>query len=255
MQKFKWILFISFLTILSIMVGITLFWMLALPNNKALIWVARQWVKGVLSIGKILWNISYQIEGLEHIHRDETVIIASKHQSMWETFILFLHIPKATIILKRELTWIPIFGWWLARLDVLAINRKAGIESLHKILAQAEKLKNIRGYKLIIYPEGTRSLVGAPTKLKGGIFAIYQALQVPIIPVALNSGCFFPKRGKISAGIIKISIQPPLKVGLPKDEMMMELKKILHNESLKLIENYNQSSLGDKFCKIARKPD
>ncbi|MCH9851925.1 MAG: 1-acyl-sn-glycerol-3-phosphate acyltransferase [Alphaproteobacteria bacterium] len=211
------------------------YWMILLPAKKPLIWVSRQWLKGFLLLVRLIWNIRYQLKDIHYVPKNEAVIIASKHQSLLETFIFFLHIPNFSFILKRELLWIPLWGWWLARTGrTIAIDRSSGIKALHKMLNLTEIFKQ-KKQAIIIYPEGTRGLPQQQLPLKGGVGAIYQKLQIPIVPVALNSGCFFPKKGKIKSGIATIQFLPPIQAGIAKKEIMAQLADILHQESLKLL--------------------
>ena len=215
--------------------SLVFYWMIVIPAKKPLIWVSQQWIKGFLLLTRLVWNIRYQLKDAHHIPKNEAVIIASKHQSLLETFILFHHIPNFSFILKRELLWIPIWGWWLARLGrTISIDRSSGVKALSKMLDITEEFKQ-KNRAIIIYPEGTRGLPQQQLPLKGGVGAIYQKLQIPIVPVALNSGLFFPKKGKIKSGIVTIQFLPPIKAGLPKKEMMVDLADILHQASLELL--------------------
>ena len=165
---------------------------------------------------------------------------------MWETFLLSHCVKDSMVVLKRELLWIPIWGWWLARFGVIAIDRKAGSKSLKKLIVQSRKAAS-DGRRIIIYPEGTRTKIGEQGHLKNGVAVIYEATQLPIIPVALNSGYYFPKKGKKRAGTIQIAFQPPIQAGLGRNEMMKRLTKILHEQSEKLIPNLLI------FCHLSRK--
>ncbi|MCH9844239.1 MAG: 1-acyl-sn-glycerol-3-phosphate acyltransferase [Alphaproteobacteria bacterium] len=221
--------------IMTLGFSLVFYWMILLPGKKHLIWVSQQWIKGFFLLMRLVWNIRYQLQDIHHVPKNEAVIIASKHQSLIETFVFFNHIPEFSFILKRELLWIPIWGWWLGRTGrTIAIDRSSGVKALNKMLLMTEQFKQ-KKQAIIIYPEGTRGLPEQQLPLKGGAGAIYQKLQIPIVPVALNTGCFFPKKGKINSGIATIQFLPPIKAGLPKKEMMAQLADILHQESLKLL--------------------
>ncbi len=227
---------------MTIVLCFVFYWMILIPFFKRhLIWVCHQWLTMFFFLVKVIWGIRYQIKGLDNLPQTGAFIIASKHQSLLETFILFRHIPQFSFILKRELLWIPLWGWWFARLGrTIAIDRKSGVKALQKMLLVAEKFKKM-GRAIIIYPEGTRTLPGQRMPLKGGVGVIYQKLKIDIVPVALNSGCFFPKKGVYKSGIVTIQFLPPIKSGLPKKEMMVVLENILHQESMKLVPSEKSS--------------
>ena len=234
-ESVKKIIFWASVILMTLGFSLLFYWMIIIPAKKPLIWVSQLWIKGFLLLTRLVWNIRYQLKDIHHIPQGEAVIIASKHQSLLETFILFHHISNFSFILKRELLWIPIWGWWLGRLGrTIAIDRSSGVKALSKMLDITEQFKQ-KNRAIIIYPEGTRGLPQQQLPLKGGVGAIYQKLQIPIVPVALNSGCFFPKKGKIKSGIVTIQFLPPMKTGLPKKEMMAKLSDILHQESLRLL--------------------
>ena len=227
-------MFLILLGFSTLFLGIFFCPLLLIPGVRYARFVSFLWVSVFITLNKWLWHIDYHIEGLDYIQKGKNYLIASKHQSMWETFLLSHCIKNSMVVLKRELLWIPIWGWWLARFGVIAIDRKAGSKSLKKLIAQSRKAAS-DGRRIIIYPEGTRTKIGEQRHLKNGIAVIYEATQLPIIPVALNSGYYFPKKGKKRAGTIQIAFQPPIQAGLERGEMMKRLTKILHEQSEKLI--------------------
>jgi 1-acyl-sn-glycerol-3-phosphate acyltransferase len=161
--------------------------------------------------------------------------VAAKHQSAWETFALIMLFDDFCYILKRELTFIPLFGWYLWKADQIAINRAAGSSAL----AQAEeKARRIfaEGRQLFIFPEGTRRPVGAPPKYKFGVAHIYDACHVPCLPIALNSGLFWARRSLIKRpGTVLVDILPPINAGLEKQAFFALLQEKLEAASDELI--------------------
>ena len=158
---------------------------------------------------KYICGINYEVSGRENIP-DRACIIFSKHQSTWETFALQLVFPTLTFIVKRELLWVPFFGWGLARMKPIAINRNAGRNAIRQVVTQGkQRLKD--GICIVIFPEGSRFKPGLKTDYKKGAGVLAAAADVPVIPVAHNAGEFWPKKQFIKRpGKIQLRIGPPL---------------------------------------------
>lgn len=192
------------------------------------------WIKGILGILKVVCGISYKING-KHLINDSAKIIASKHQSAFETLLLFYLFPKAMFIHKYELFFVPIFGLYLKKIGMVAINRRGGSKALKKMLDDS-KNKILNGHSLIIFPEGTRKKPGASPDYKPGIAGIYKELNSDVIPVALNSGLFWPKNSLIlKSGKIIIEFLPPIKKGLNKKDFLNILEKTIEDKTSMLI--------------------
>ena len=163
------------------------------------------------------------------------LIVASKHQSMWETFALLQFFDQPLYILKRELEWIPFFGWYLKKAGMIGIDRAAGGRSLMKMVRRAgEEVR--RGRQLIIFPEGTRTLPGAPPDYKPGYIALYEALGVTTVPLALNSGLYWPRRSLWRyPGTIIVEFLEPIPPGLPRAEFRKRIETSIEQASLALI--------------------
>ena len=150
-------------------------------------------------------------------------LYASKHQSMFET-IYYNHLfYNPAYILKKELLSIPLFGTYLKKLGMIAIDRSQGIQSLRFVNDQASNYSKFR--PVIIFPEGTRTAFREEPDLKPGIYSMYKSLNKPVVPVALNSGNFWPKNNSIKSGTIKIEFRDPIPTGLSKQEFLTKLKK------------------------------
>ena len=183
-------------------------------------------IKVILFMCKIIDKIDYEVQGYENLPDDSPYIIASEHQSPLETLILFITFKNPTYILKRELMYLPIFGIYLMLLKMIFINRKHKIQAIKHILNET-KLHVKEERTVIIFPQGSRTLPGKKITIKPGITAIYNQLSIPIVPVAVNTGLFWPtsllslkkKRGK---AIIKIL--PPIYPGLNKQDFENELE-------------------------------
>ena len=208
----------------------TLIALLALPLNP----ITRNnlisgWARSMLWWLKVTCNIRYEITGLEHIPHSPTIIL-SKHQSAWETFAFQAIFPTQVYVLKRELLWIPIFGWGLAMSSPIAINRSAGREAL-KQLVEKGKDRLAKGLWVVIFPEGTRI---APKKrgkyhIGGAWLAIHT--QTPVLPVAHNAGDFWPKGFIKTPGVIQMHIGTPIQTaGLKTDALNQQVENWIEAE-------------------------
>lgn len=194
--------------------------LLLLPSRRACAAVAALWSFGALLLLRLCVGIRLRYEG--EIPQGAAVF-ACKHQSTLETLALWLYLRNPAFILKKQLLTIPIFGWFLARLQPVAIDRSAGASAIEQVAAQGkERLE--QGRRLVIFPEGTRRPVGAPAAYKaGGVWALYQ-LGYPLVPVALDTGRFWPKKGIVQGGTASIRFLSPLEGGLDKNAFMQQLE-------------------------------
>ncbi|MDM8335725.1 lysophospholipid acyltransferase family protein [Wolbachia pipientis] len=185
---------------------------------------------------RLLCRIEYEIRGVENIPK-QPFVIASKHQSPLETFIFILLFRNAVFILKRELKWIPFIGLYLMALRMIFINRLDGISSIRYIIKLA-KMHIKENRSIIIFPEGTRTAAKQEAKYRPGVAALYGVLSVPVLPVALNTGLFWPKSIlsiRKNPGKAIIEILPPIYPGLSKDKFLENLGKAIEEKSNKLI--------------------
>ncbi len=165
-------------------------------------------------------------------------IVACKHQSVWETFSLYAVLDKPTYILKRELMWIPLFGWHLKKTGLIPVDRSAGLAALSRMtgLARAELR---RGRQVVIFPEGTRRPPGAEPSYKPGVAHLYDKAGVPCVPVALNSGLFWPRRSlRHLPGTIVVQILDPIAPGLDKRMFLARLQNDIEAASLRLLPDF-----------------
>ena len=176
----------------------------------------------------------FEIRGLEHI-TPGALLIAAKHQSTWETFALVTLFSDPLYVLKRELTWLPIFGWWVARAEMIPIRRGTGGTALADITERA-KIEIARGRQIIIFPEGTRRAPGAEPAYKFGIVRLYAELGIRCLPVALNSGVFWPRRKLvIHPGTIRMEFLQPIEPGLSEDAFRVRLQDEIETATARLV--------------------
>jgi len=203
-------------------------------QSKYVRYIANLWIGGILWLLKLTCGIIYEIRGKENIPNN-AAIIASKHQSTFETFLLFKLIKNSIFIHKKELFLIPIFGFYLKKSNMISINRSEGISSIRKMLKEA-KSKMSAGYSIIIFPEGTRKTPGDKPDYKTGFIGIYNETESEILPVALNSGYCWPKHTFIKTpGKIIIKILNPIPAKLKKDEVLKKVESIIEEETNKII--------------------
>ena len=211
-----------------------LLWGLLVPLDL-MVKLIRVWLRQIAWIERHVGGIRYQVIGRENIPSG-TCIIAAKHQSAWETFKLHLLFNNPAIVLKKELLNIPVWGRYLGNSGmIIPIDRAAGSKALAGMLEAAREAVKL-GRKIIIFPEGTRVAPGDDRPYKGGVGVLYRELNIPVVPMALNSGLLWGKNSFIKKpGLITIEFLPPIPVGLPRDEMMKRLKAELDGASKALI--------------------
>jgi 1-acyl-sn-glycerol-3-phosphate acyltransferase len=214
-------------------------WMIvAIPTflmpRRFLMAVARYWARSNIWLLRVICNTKVEYRGVDKIPQGP-LIVASKHQSMWETFALLQFFDQPLYILKRELKWIPLFGWLLIKADMIGVDRSAGGRALLNMARRAgEEVR--RGRQLIIFPEGTRRAVDAPPNYKTGVAQIYVDCGVTCLPVALNSGLFWPRRTFMRyPGTIVIEFLETLPPGLSRREFLARVSSAIEDASGRLI--------------------
>lgn len=179
------------------------------------------WARTVMRLMRAICGLDYRVLGREHIQPGPAVY-ALKHQSAWET-IAFLQVgPPVAGVLKRELLMIPVYGWYMRRLGMVPIDRKAAGSAIREMLRKAKEA-TARGRSIMIMPEGTRVAPGRTGRYNPGVAALYTALALPVVPVALNSGLFWGRRSLvIRPGTVTLEFLPALKPGMDR-KLFMEL--------------------------------
>lgn len=180
------------------------------------------WTKNTLWMLKKICGIQYEIKGLENIPKDRNGIVLSKHQSTWETFLLPNLFYQTAIILKRELLWLPFFGWGLATIEPIAINRNEKASAMEQVIKKGKECLE-KGRWILIFPEGTRIPYGEVGKYRVGGTRLAVSTGYPVIPIAHNAGLFWPRRRFLKKpGTIQVVIGPLISPeGYTPEEMMM----------------------------------
>ena len=180
---------------------------------------------------KFFLSTNIEIKGKENIIQNEKFFIAASHQSMFETFYLQTIFNSPIFILKKELIFIPIFGWYLKKIGSISIKRNRVSKDNLSFFDDISKVLLNSSRPLIIFPQGTRVLPDQRPSFKKGASRIYEELNINCQPVAINSGYVWPKKGlKTSNKTITISILKPIEKGLPKEKFMQLLEKKIYDE-------------------------
>jgi 1-acyl-sn-glycerol-3-phosphate acyltransferase len=221
-----WLRAIAFnlaLGVVTIVVGILGLPMLLAPRR----WVmqfGRLWARCVLLLLKAIVGLEGDIRGREHLPGGGRYIIAMKHQSAWDALILPIVLGDPAVVIKRELLFLPFYGWYAVRAGSIAIDRRGGAGALRRMVAAARRAV-AAGRPVVIFPEGTRVAPGRHLPYQPGVAALYQALGAPIVPAAVNSGLFWGRRSFVKRpGHITLAFLEPIMPGLSRREIMRILE-------------------------------
>jgi 1-acyl-sn-glycerol-3-phosphate acyltransferase len=196
--------------------------------------MAKTWGRTSLWLLRLVCGTRYEIRGLEKLPAGGC-LVAAKHQSTWDTFALLPLLGDFTFIIKRELMWIPFFGWFTIKGRMIPVNRGAGAHATQQMLAHARQALD-EGRQIIIFPEGTRRAAGAEPAYKFGIARLYAELDVPCVPIALNSGLFWPRRKFLRyPGTIVVEILDPIPPGLEAKAFFQRLQDDIEGATARLI--------------------
>lgn len=213
-----------------------IFYLPVLLLPRRYIWIpVRSWAFATHWLLKKICGIDHEIIGFEKVPPGG-IIVASKHQPAWETFTMAAMLPDPTFVLKRELQWIPLFGWYTMKARLIPVNRGARQAALDQITQVGrQRMKERR--QIIIYPEGTRRPVGAEPSYKYGVAHLYGELDVPCVPVALNSGLYWPRRSlRMTPGTVRMEFLDPIEPGMPKLEFLKHLEEVIETATARLVE-------------------
>lgn len=173
------------------------------------------------------------------------ILVAAKHQSAWDTFALITLFEDPAMVMKAELGWIPVYGWFSHKFRHIFVRRERGPSALKKLLRDAGE-RAAAGREIVIFPEGTRRAPGAPPDYKPGTVALYESLGLPCVPVALNSGKFWPRRKLMRyPGTIVVEFLEPLPPGLPRREFKQLLETSIETATRRLHEEAHVDTPGE----------
>ena len=192
------------------------------------------WGRVIFGLLRVIAGVKVELRGREHIPTG-AALVAPKHQSMLDVYAQFTWLPASVFVMKRELRWIPWFGWYAAKVGSVDIDRSGGATALRTMVRRAKELF-VDDRQIAIFPEGTRKAPGDPPDYKPGIAALYRELDVPVIPVATNSGVHWPAHGFIRRpGLIVFEYLEPIPPGLKRAEFMRLLEERIETASNRLL--------------------
>ncbi len=217
-------------TVLFLLLGS---WLLLAPRSWAL--HALTWhAKTSLWLLEKICGTKLEVRGRENLPTGACLIV-SKHQSMWDTFALIPLFRDPAIVLKDELKWIPFYGWFCLKFEHILVKRDKASASL-KAMVRDARARAADGREIVIFPEGTRATPGATPDYKPGYVALYQGLSLPAVPLALNSGLYWPRRSILRyPGTIIVEFLEPIPPGLRRAEIQHRIENAIEDASNRLL--------------------
>ena len=217
-------------------------WLLLGPRRWAMAGLKLHAIVSVWLL-RVIAGTRLEVRGREKLPKGAYLVV-SKHQSAWDTFGLVPLFRDPAIVLKDELKWIPFYGWFCVKFEHILVKRDKAAKALKQMISDAQS-RAAEGREIVIFPEGTRQAPGAPPDYKPGYVALYEALELPCVPLALNSGLFWPRRQLVRhPGTIVVEFLDPIPPGLPRKEFRAILEVRLEAASQRLVEE-GQMSLGE----------
>lgn len=201
-------------------VGGVIFFPAAALSPRAARWCGKFWLRIVFAALRAIGGVRAEIRGPVPNGR---VVIAAKHQSMLDVFMIVYALPEGRFVMKRELVRAPVFGWYSMRMGAVPVDRGGGQPAL-KAMVDAVMAGARNGGQIVIYPQGTRVPPGARAPYKTGVHALYEASGLPCIPAATNSGLRWPKGIALHPGVATVAFLPPIAPGLDRAAFMARVE-------------------------------
>jgi len=222
-------------------------------GEKRVMRYAQRWAARMLGALRRICGIRWEMTGREHLPAEGPALIASMHQSAFDTLIWIAEAPRFTYVFKRELARIPIFGQYLAASGMIPVDREAGSKAMRGLLRATDRA--VAGDRqMIIFPEGTRVAPGARAPLMPGVAAMATRSGLPVIPVVTDSGLLWGRRAfRKRPGVIRIAVLPPLPAGLPRAELLERLAAIFA-DAPNYLEKPVDKAVDDVAGAFARQP-
>jgi 1-acyl-sn-glycerol-3-phosphate acyltransferase len=213
----------------SVVMALAMVPLLAAPRRWTMAFF-KVWGRGVILGLRVLCDITVEVRGRE-VMPQGPVLIAAKHQCMFDVFAQLVILPDACFVMKKELMWIPLLGWYARKTGMIVVDREGQAPALRKMVREAiERFADAR--QLVIFPEGTRGEPGVAGDYKPGAAALYRELNVPCVPVATNSGVHWPAHGFLRRpGVIVFEFLEPIPPGLKRGPFMALLKERVETRS------------------------
>jgi 1-acyl-sn-glycerol-3-phosphate acyltransferase len=233
MILFRSLVFVACFYLWLALCGIAMLPLLVFPR-KAVVWMIRFWALGINLLLRTVCGIRVEVRGREHIPTG-AALVASKHQCMFDVFGQFAWLPDACFVTKKELVWAPFIGLYALKARMIMVDRAGQATALRQMVRDAkDRFKANR--QLVIFPEGTRTAPGAPPDYKPGVAALYRELEVPVHPVAVNTGVHWPAHGvRRTPGLVVFEYLEPIPPGLKRAEFMRLLQERIETASNRLL--------------------
>jgi len=213
---------------------ITMAWIALLPR-PAMMAVVRWYLGSVAFLERVVLGLRYEVRGRQHLPASGSYLVAAKHQSAWETMKLHLLLHDPAVVLKTELTRIPVWGLFARKTEMIPVDRGARGRAVNSLLEGARKVVT-QGRPIVIFPQGTRTAPGVYHNYRIGVGVLYDQLHLPIVPMALNSGLYWPRRAFLKRpGTVVVEFLPPIQPGLQRFEAMIELETRLEAATDRLV--------------------
>ncbi|MBT9489126.1 MAG: 1-acyl-sn-glycerol-3-phosphate acyltransferase [Rubrivivax sp.] len=233
LRSFVFVLFLT-VTVIPWALAVLVFSLFGSPT--AIYWMCAGWLKVAIWGARVICGVRHRVTGMENVPTAAdgraAVLLASKHQSTWETFAYPALMPHPlAYVFKRELLYVPFFGWAMSRMDMIHIDRSKRAEAWNKVAAQGQRIMGQGGW-VIMFPEGTRAARGQQGTYKGGAARLAIATGTPIVPIAVNSAVCWPRKSwLLRPGVIDVVIGRPIPVaGREQDELMREVETWIETE-------------------------
>ncbi|MHA1559279.1 MAG: lysophospholipid acyltransferase family protein [Alphaproteobacteria bacterium] len=227
---FNIVFYVHMITVLVVATPVYFF----LPQRWCMAIVAS-WARRTLWLLRIICGTKVEFRGRENIPKDGRYILAAKHQSIWETFALLAVEPNPGVVIKRELLYVPVWGWWAWKARMVYVTRGGTSAALREIVDGSGKVL-AAGRPVLIFPEGTRRPPGASPEYKYGIAHLYKELRLPVVPVALNSGIYWPRRRFMRfPGTIVVTFLPAIESGLKTRAFLHRVTSEVESECDRLL--------------------
>lgn len=208
--------------------------LLAVGSRRFMQRCAAFWLEGSLLFQKAILGLSFEVRGLDNLPADGRVLVAAKHQSAWDTMVFHHLLADPAYILKKELLSLPFIGWYLQKSGQVAIDRKAGMKAL-KLMVEGAKAALADHRQIVIFPEGHRQPPGVAGDYHSGVAMLYGALDVPLVPVALNSGLFWRRNAFLRRpGVITLEFLPAIPPGLDRKTLMATIEERIETATRRL---------------------
>jgi len=223
---------------MNIVLCVALLWVLLLPRLWAFKILYHCYFRPIGWLEYLILGLKYEVIGRENIPKEGSYIIAMKHQSIYETLKMFHIFGDCRILLKKQLAWIPMWGWYALKSGMISVDRARGKAAMTSILKNSKPVIDA-GVPILIYPQGTRVSIKDTIEkrpYKYGAIRIYKHHNIPILPVAMNSGKYWPRNSfLVKPGTVTFKIMPLIEPGLPSEEAHQKMQSIIESESIKLL--------------------